>query len=480
MTILYHCRAPNCGFMATDVLEFRNHNRSEHRDESTIIPPRKGSKANPNKEVLMCEVPGCGYTPKYRRLLIDHQNAHKGLRAHKCCFCDYNSSYFGDIRKHMMKKHPDLNQEIKSSKAKLKEQMLAEGKTLKSARERKREARQARQAASVEGNSSNPDGTPKKRRRNRKKKNQDAPVNGAPAPGQEQKVLMSHVLSNPGQQPLAQQQGLAVASNGQPLPPSQLQAVAHPQQQQQQQYNFVTSQQYATAADPNYAQQTAIIYVTTPTGQTVQLACNDVNTLNQLINGYTDINQLLSAVGAQQATTAQAPGQPQQTHIQVGGQIATQQQAAVNGATFALPAEHSQPTTIYKCDHQHCFFQSHDYDTVILHKHRDHPPHTAASAVSAQQQQQVTIIDASGQHVQQQQQQIYTLAAPPGGAATASAGQFTNLDFATLTNQHVTVDSAGNLQNLIFATDQNGQQILLANPAGSGAPATLQAATAAT
>ncbi|OTF74720.1 hypothetical protein BLA29_011445, partial [Euroglyphus maynei] len=174
-TTIHHCRWQGCSFASSDILEFRNHNRTQHRDESTIIPSRKG-KSSSSKDPLICEVPGCGYSPKYRRLLIDHQNAHKGLRAHKCCFCEYNSSYFGDIRKHMIKKHPDLAQEIKLSKLKLKQNGgLIGKKTTKKYRVdemgNKIETKSRKSSSSQQANDIDPNGGGKGRKRNYNRKN---------------------------------------------------------------------------------------------------------------------------------------------------------------------------------------------------------------------------------------------------------------------------------------------------------------------
>lgn len=125
---VHHCRRQGCDFSSLDVLEFLDHNRSQHRDKSLIVPRGKGKSRAP-KTPLVCEV--CGYVPKSLRLLTDHQNGrHNGLRAHKCCFCEYDSAYYGDIRTHMNFKHSDLVQEIKIAKEK-KKQMKIEAATQK-------------------------------------------------------------------------------------------------------------------------------------------------------------------------------------------------------------------------------------------------------------------------------------------------------------------------------------------------------------
>lgn len=425
---VHHCRWHGCGFSSLDILEFRNHNRSQHRDESTIIPSRKGKSAAP-KEPLVCEVPGCGYSPKYRRLLIDHQNAHKGLRAHKCCFCEYNSSYFGDIRKHMIKKHPGLAQEIKLSKLKLKQNGI-EGKGGKLTRAEldelagtvspKTPKAKKKQQMSPMGDSGSDNGSGKKRQYAKKSKKQKK----ADAEAEQQQVQQ--------QQQQQQQQTTTLGFDVSGLDPKTLAlsnlTLSGAQQGVNQQYSFIpaTTQGYGHLQPEhlmanNYGTlnhlQPTIIYVQTQNGQqaAVQLSANDMNALNlNQILGY-DINgQLAMASGHPQVqnlsaasftTAVNAAGQQQQQNqlghdASNGGQLTSiclDGNGTVNSAGTTLtfvtdPNQHGgqgTTTTIYKCDYPLCYFQSEQYESVLLHKHRDHAGQGGAAG-----QQQITIINA--------------------------------------------------------------------------------------
>lgn len=454
-TNLHKCRYPGCSFACADILEFRNHNRAQHRDESTIIPPRKGKAAN-SKEPLVCEVPGCGYSPKYRRLLIDHQNAHKGLRAHKCCFCEYNSSYFGDIRKHMIKKHPDLAQEIKLTKLKLKQNGV-EGKNTKLS---KQDIDEINQRVSDTTKSSKKAGAANggTKRKAPAKKSSKKSKKDATAPTQLDQTMASTTT-------------YTTSIQGQDAKTITLpQAGAN-----QAQYGFMTvpanygvqstDLNQSGLAQANYGNlmPQAIIYLQTPNGQTVQLAANDMNTLNQII-GYTDINQLAMTSGHTQiqniGTTFQGQQQTSNGLTSIcldgsGGQTLTFL-ADPHQMTAAQPGQNAATTissTIYKCDMPSCYFQSDQYDQVILHKHREHSSHDQQILIDASslQGQQVTLtpnpstpVSQQVSQVQQQQQQLVTsspnvvsssvYALTPSSSVTSTNFVHT-LDYASLTTQ---------------------------------------------
>ncbi|KPM07596.1 hypothetical protein QR98_0060940, partial [Sarcoptes scabiei] len=348
---IHHCRWQGCNFSSSDILEFRNHNRTQHRDESTIIPSRKG-KSSASKEPLICEVPGCGYAPKYRRLLIDHQNAHKGLRAHKCCFCEYNSSYFGDIRKHMIKKHPDLAQEIKLSKLKLKQNGL-DGKGSKS----KRDINQKMSSDGIKAKKSSVNEmgveSNKSRKRNYSRKSKKNKKDEITSSTSLQQIVGTNTFATTNDlnktTTLALAPGLTIANTANPGGAAG--TVQTPQ------YSFMTTApgyghlqlnnaaagtqsdavQAASLANygalnANLVPQTAIIYLqTSPTsGQTVQLSSNDMNALNQLIGGYADINSLANG----QITMAATSGHHQQQTHQI--------QTLGAAAAFASQTQSSQ------------------------------------------------------------------------------------------------------------------------------------------
>ncbi len=103
----FKCLWPECDYNNEDSIEFEKHSRT-HGPKKRRISSEKGE--------VMCCWPGCGYKTKYSRLLRDHQNAHNGIRHHKCNHCNYNSSYFGDIRRHMSKNHSLIFEEIKRNR----------------------------------------------------------------------------------------------------------------------------------------------------------------------------------------------------------------------------------------------------------------------------------------------------------------------------------------------------------------------------
>lgn len=461
------CRWQDCSFSSSDILEFRNHNRTQHRDESTIIPSRKGKSSSP-KEPLICEVPGCGYSPKYRRLLIDHQNAHKGLRAHKCCFCEYNSSYFGDIRKHMIKKHPDLAQEIKLSKLKLKQNGL-DGKNSKLSKREidelshkmATEAVKAKKGTTCLPDSNGKEVKPKRRSYTKKKKSKKG-ENATPVTVQTTTPTMATtyqtVAGNDAKQTLSIS-NLALAgtgAQGNTAQTTQYGFMAAPSYGHLQLNNVTGGQSdhlmtnnglanYSTLNAANLVPQTAIIYLqTSPTsGNTVQLASNDMSALNQII-GYTDINSLngqisigsghpqMQNIGTSFTSSNQVQTSTHQTRMHDANaltSICLDSTGTGQGATLAFVTDshhqqqgqhHTQTTTIYKCDYPLCYYQSEQYEAMLIHKHRDHPMQQLQQGQSQQSQHQQS-------QAQQQQQQITIIDASTLAAAVNNPGQSVTL-----------------------------------------------------